>query len=405
MGDCSSQTRLKRLTNKEKEVVFWWFKAIHICCEYLYFSRCNNIHDYRMVHGSSATLFVSSSFVDLAWFSITKKKKASMSLVLKAWFGVVTSLPSLPEEHERVVQVYAKLGGAYLGKMVLPTKACCKTYFGVIREIQRQGAALLPHHERPCEYLTVVLDGNCLPSFTYTSCASSLLYQSMDVLKQATSTSRLELCWNDDDSEVLNVVNAACCGPWGSNTLNIEVDNSYDTRLLKVLTFHYSPKAVRVHQSDDTRKVDLAFLSNFKALQDITLNRVRVKSWGWLCATRVDRLDLNLFDVWMPASAFVGLRVKHLNIFSNCHVDTCLSALEGLSLSSFSISVKDVARTKVKDYKALSNLSCEDVSITFTMSNSQWLHHWDSNTKKWEASRKEDDPPSHASDVKSSEER
>ena len=304
-----------------------------------------------------------------------------MSFVLEAWFGVVTSLPKEHKEYKRVVQVYAKLGGAHLGTMVLPTKVCIKTCFYAIRELQRQGAKLLPHHERPREYLSVVLDGRCLPSFTYTNYAWHSA--SLRVLQRATSASRLELSWNDDDSEVLKAINA---GQHGSH-LNIEVDGSYDPEYLKVLAFHFSPKAVRVHQTD-LNPIDLEFLSQFRALHSLFLVRVLVKSWCWLRKVGVPSLVLNLYNIKMPSSAFVGIRVKRLSIVSNRYVHTPLSIIEGLGLASFDISVHNVAPNEVDNYKALSNLTCKDVVICITTTNSQslqrWESRWESHTKKWE---------------------
>lgn len=59
----------------------------------------------------------------------------------------------------RVCQV----GGKYLGKISIPTKI--DSVFGAVRELQRQGAKLLPHRERPCEYLVIQLDQVELPLF------------------------------------------------------------------------------------------------------------------------------------------------------------------------------------------------------------------------------------------------
>ena len=301
-----------------------------------------------------------------------------MSFVLEAWFGVVTSLPKQHKDYKRVVQVYAKLGGAHLGKMVLPTNVVCmKTCFDAIRELQRQGAKLLPHHERPCEYLSVVLDGTCLPSFTYTNYARHSA--SLRIFQRATSASRLELSWNDDDSEVLKAINA---GQYGSH-LNIEVDGTYDPEYLKVLAFHFNPKAVRVHQTD-LIAVDLEFLSQFRALQSLTLVKVRVKSWCWLRKVGVPSLVLNLYNIKIPASAFVGLRVKRLSIVSNRYVHAPLSIIEGLGLASFDISVRNVAPNEVDNYKALSNLTCKDVVICIMTTNSQSFQRWESHTKNWE---------------------
>ena len=145
----------------------------------------------------------------------------------------------------------------------------------------------------------------------------------------------------------------------------------------------FQPKVVRVHQTD-LNPIDLEFLSQFRALEALTLVRVLVKSWCWLRKVGVPSLVLNLYNIKMPSSAFVGIRVKRLSIVSNRYVHTPLSIIEGLGLASFDISVHNVAPNEVDNYKALSNLTCKDVVICITTTNSQSLQRWESHTKKWE---------------------
>jgi hypothetical protein len=298
---------------------------------------------------------------------------------IQAWCGCCLPTNLQASNHRVVVNAFAKMGGKFLGNMVLPNQVGVHDYFDAIRELQRQGSVLLPHHERPCEYLSIVVDNEVLQNMTYGSkygmFVSPMLGASLSVLQRATSASKFELVWDDDDREALGRIHA---GVYGSN-LNIELDGSYDPELLKVLAFHFDPKSVRINQEDTTQSVDLSFLAKFRALREVTLVRVRVKSWGWLSDTHFERFSLNLHHVLMPASAFSGVCVKHLSIISNCHVDAPLAALESIGLASFVISVTNVKN--IDCYKALTNLSCDDVCISIT--DSQRTQTWESYTKEW----------------------
>lgn len=85
-----------------------------------------------------------------------------MMLAVKSCFG--TKLAAEQEaSNNHVVDAFARLGGKYLGKISIPTKI--DSVFGAVRELQRQGAKLLPHRERPCEYLVIQLDQVELPLF------------------------------------------------------------------------------------------------------------------------------------------------------------------------------------------------------------------------------------------------
>jgi hypothetical protein len=305
-------------------------------------------------------------------------KRLPMSAI-QAWCGCCLPTNLQASNHRVVVNAFAKMGGKFLGNMVLPNQVGVHDYFDAIRELQRQGSVLLPHHERPCEYLSIVVDNEVLPNMTYGSkygmFVSPMLGASLRVLQRATSASKLELVWDDDDREALGLIRA---GLYESH-LNIEIDGTYNPELLKVLAFHFNPQTVRINQDEDytTQSVDLSFLAKFRALCDVTLVRVRVKSWGWFSTTRVQ--SLNLHRVFMPASAFSGVCVKHLSIISNCHVDAPLSALQSLGLNSFAISVTNV--DNIDCYKDLTNLACDDVCITIRGSN--WAQYWDSQTKEW----------------------
>ena len=66
-------------------------------------------------------------------------------LVLRACFGVKPVIMQQPSKDRVVVDTFAKIGGKYLGKIVVPTKI--NSMFDAIRGVQRQGAKLLPHSE------------------------------------------------------------------------------------------------------------------------------------------------------------------------------------------------------------------------------------------------------------------
>ena len=127
-------------------------------------------------------------------------------LVLRACFGVKPVIMQQPSKDRVVVDAFAKIGGKYLGKLVVPTKI--NSMFDAIRGVQRQGAKLLPHHERPFEYLIFFLDGIEFPCVTYATRRNWFDHKHWmyTLFNKVTSKTRIDLVWQEDDSFAFNLI-------------------------------------------------------------------------------------------------------------------------------------------------------------------------------------------------------
>ena len=240
-------------------------------------------------------------------------------LVIQACFNVKLFVMQESSKDHVVVDAFAKIGGKYLGKIVLPTKT--NSMFDAIREIQCQGAKLLPHSERPCQYLAIQLDEFELPCLTYNKKRDDVpnVDQALASLTKATSKSRVDLVWQEDDSIV-----------WNSVSFMVTDD---DTRLiirsfsfpneLGVLAFTHRPTDLFLQQIA-WGLTCLGFLAHMKTLQDLRLNNMHVESWDFaktttikrlrLTGTSIDNADLQKFRhlefvsfVWASKSSFTTL--------------------------------------------------------------------------------------------------
>ena len=240
-------------------------------------------------------------------------------LVLRACFGVKPVVMQQPSKGRVVVDAFAKIGGKYLGKLVLPTKT--NSMFDTIRELQCQAAKLLPHSERPCQYLAIRLDQFELPCLTYNKKGDDVpnVEQALASLAKATYKSRVDLVWQEDDSLAWKMIDDI-----------VLVDN---TRLairsfsfpneLGVLGFTHHPTELFL-QPIAFKVTCLGFLAHMKTLQDLQLNNMHVESWDFaktttierlrLTATSIDNADLQKFRhlefvsfVWASKSSFTTL--------------------------------------------------------------------------------------------------
>jgi hypothetical protein len=216
-------------------------------------------------------------------------------LVLRACFGVKPVIMQESSINCVVVDAFAKLSGKYLGKIVLPTKI--NSMFDAIRELQRQGAKLLPHSERPCQYLAIQLDQVELPCLTYNKKGDDVpnVEQALAFLAKATSKSRVDLVWKEDDSIA-----------WRLISFMVRVDNTrlmlYNSSFpneLGVLAFTHRPTEIYLKRFAGTRRdgcpttlTCLGFLAHMKHLQKLELANIDVESWDFAKTTTIKTLDL-----------------------------------------------------------------------------------------------------------------
>lgn len=238
-----------------------------------------------------------------------------------------------PSKDSVVVDAFAKLSGNYLGKIVLPTKI--SSMFYAIRGVQRQGARLLPHHERPFEYLIFFLDGIEFPCVAHSPKMWFAFKQWMYTLfNKVTSKTRIDLVWQEDDSFAFNLIKHGVKEDGGS--IYIRRDGPGLERHHGVLAFTHHPHHVyiRFNTKHDLAlgTTNLGFLANMKLLRKLELHNMIVKSWGFADKLRVETLILQ--DVSIDGASLEKFRhLKHLRV----------SALDPLN-PNFGFSASVVAR-------------------------------------------------------------
>ena len=235
-----------------------------------------------------------------------------MSLVLQC----VGFVPS--SEQGRVVQVYAKLGGKHLGTMVLPRHVKKDGIFETIRSLQRQGAALLPHHERPCQYLQVFVDNKELPSMTYRTSQESLM-QALDVFDSTKTCLRVDLAWQEGDDDALSCIQDFISWNDQDNTLLVEPNNILPSELY-VLQFYINPIKVsirdRTYSSKNFKLTNLDFLRNMTDLEELHLGYIIVESCEATTKLRIKKLRL-LHSMLSDADLLKFQHLEHLEVKCN----------------------------------------------------------------------------------------
>lgn len=115
-------------------------------------------------------------------------------LALTLWSG------SLPRQRESQLKVYSKLGGTFLGVLDRPSLPTGQAY-QVLRNMQDQIAKMFVHHNRPPRYLVLMANNACLtrPDFMFVEQLD--LEESRYVLDTLGKASRVDVFYNEDDSE------------------------------------------------------------------------------------------------------------------------------------------------------------------------------------------------------------
>ena len=245
-----------------------------------------------------------------------------------------------PSKDSVVVDAFAKLINKYLGKIVLPTKI--SSMFDAIRGVQRQGAKLLPHHERPFEYLIFFLDGIEFPCLTYTIRRWFGRKQWMYTLfNKVTSKTRIDLMWQEDDSFAFNLIKHGVMKDGGSTYIRRN-DGPGLERHHGVLAFTHHPHHVyiRFNTKHDLAlgTTNLGFLANMKLLRKLELHNMIVKSWDFADKLRVETLILQ--DVSIDGASLEKFRhLKHLQVsaLDPLDPDVFFSAL--VNMPGFKVSV------------------------------------------------------------------
>ena len=104
------------------------------------------------------------------------------------------------------LQAFSKLGGNRLGRIILH-KVSPTNLVTTIKDLQRQASLLLCHPKRTSNYMKLELENIALPSLTYRDdMTEEDNHKVLSCLQNATHGSKLELSWNEDDTEALRVL-------------------------------------------------------------------------------------------------------------------------------------------------------------------------------------------------------
>ena len=104
------------------------------------------------------------------------------------------------------LHAFSKLGGNQLGNVYLG-EVNQTNLVQTIKDLQRQAALLLRHPKRTSNYMKLVLDNIALPSLTYRDdMTEEVKHQALRCLQGANHVSKIELSWDEDDTEALQVL-------------------------------------------------------------------------------------------------------------------------------------------------------------------------------------------------------
>jgi hypothetical protein len=149
--------------------------------------------------------------------------------------------------------------------------------------------------------MLLVLDGIELPRLTYRNDMSEAEEdQARKCLKSATSMSKIELFWDEDDSQALQVLRIKCHLRWEAKqvppTLTLVLREQPPE--LRVLAFaSYVEQVKRVIVDACSNQADLSFLVWFPNVKVIQLSQVIITSWDFAQNLTTKKLkNLHLFD-------------------------------------------------------------------------------------------------------------
>lgn len=108
---------------------------------------------------------------------------------------------ALPRQRVPQIKVYSKLGGAFLGVLDRPCLDYAGQAYKVLRNMQDQIATMLSHPNRPPRYTVLMANNVCLTRPDFMFVQQLCLEESRHVFNTLNKASRLDVFYNEDDSE------------------------------------------------------------------------------------------------------------------------------------------------------------------------------------------------------------
>ncbi len=280
------------------------------------------------------------------------------------------------------VQVYARMSNKHLGQMMLP-KTFGNDVFREIRHLQEQGAKLLTHPKRPCEYLQVFLDGQALPTLTYKTQSdilkSSLVEQVVQCFEQTTCKTRVELMWNEDDTKALKKLKgfyqyngdqlavSVCFGCIPPFKILAYALGAPDVAKIRMYAFHPRHGLPRRKLCRCGMEV-LALLASMNSVTVLDLQMLSVPSWDFASKTRIKVLILYNTDITLSDLAKFPY-LEDLTLEGDYPLGGLrVSALGSLGLTRLRVSILRIHEDQVESFKDdVCACKIDDVEITFAV--------------------------------------
>ena len=217
-----------------------------------------------------------------------------MALVLSTWLG-----PNMRVKPNKFyLQVYATLGGKYLGQVEL--RKANQPLAEQVKDLQLQVAKLLAHPTRTSNYLLLELEGFKLPSFTYCDQVDKAFeLEASKRLEECKPNSQIECMYDEDDSQALSKVRSA-------HSLESVAANDFYCRLyvngalvpeIKVLKYTHKPThlCLRTTNHGMVKALDCSPFRNLTNLEHLSFSdSYSVKDWEFARHLPLKHLELGI---------------------------------------------------------------------------------------------------------------
>lgn len=220
-------------------------------------------------------------------------------LALLAWRGVCQASSSKFDDKIKL-HAFSSLGGNYVGSLRL-SKPTTSNIVETIKDLQRQAALLLRHGRRTPNYMILVVDNIRLPTLKYSNDMKGVNEQVLACLQHTTNASKVELMWDEDDSQALDVLKARFKMVLRTpGIVHLSFKSSSIVPELEVLTF--LPNIHKVFIQDDRtdcdrhgsrHALDLGFLTGMLDLRKLDFSFVTITSWNF-----AKNLKLTAMALW-----------------------------------------------------------------------------------------------------------
>ena len=244
-----------------------------------------------------------------------------------AWSGCVTKSVELEASLSSIsveLTALSRLGGCHVGSIWL-SKPSPNNLVETIKDLQVQASVLLQHPHRTPNYMSVVLDGVVLPTLTYRDDMSQAQKDlALWTLHKATSKSRIELLWDEDDSKALKVLRDnhschferdskgfMCVGLWMRGEALPEVN------VLKHCSQGRQVERIAiVYAQCPMPTPDLTFCVGLPCLTKLFLSQAMINSWDFLTKLGLTELTLNACFI-QTTSMVESTTLKQLDLGDN----------------------------------------------------------------------------------------